>query len=170
VLDGIRTARLTMVAADAALLDADLQGRDVLARAIDVEVPEDWPPETWDEPALRWLRSKVESDPDEVGWWAAYLHDGERLIGTVGLKGRPVDGEVEVGYSLVPSARGQGHATEAVRAVVAACRAKDGIRRIVATTLEDGHASIAVLERVGFVADGPGAEPGTRRFVLTLEG
>jgi [ribosomal protein S5]-alanine N-acetyltransferase len=168
VLDGLTTERLRLVAADAALLHADLEHAEALAEALDAEVPPDWPPETWDEGAVGWLRERLAERPEEVGWSAAYLLRGGMLVGTVGLKGPPVDGGVEVGYSLVPSARGQGFATEAVRGVVAACRARRDIERVIAHTLEDGDASIAVLTRVGFRPDGPGEEPGTRRFVLDV--
>jgi RimJ/RimL family protein N-acetyltransferase len=70
----------------------------------------------------------------------------------------------------VPSARGQGFATEAVRGVTTVCRARRDVERVVAHTLEAGDASIAVLTRVGFRPDGTGEEPGTRRFVLDVRG
>jgi hypothetical protein len=44
--------RLRLVAADAALLQADLDGAEALAVALDAEVPSDWPPETWGEGAV----------------------------------------------------------------------------------------------------------------------
>jgi RimJ/RimL family protein N-acetyltransferase len=169
MLDGLQASQVRLVAATADLLDAELRSPDDLGFALAAPVPRDWPPETWDRDVVRWLRDHLRQHPEEAGWWAVYLvsHDGV-VIGTAGLKGRPRDGEVEVGYSLVPSAFGMGYATDAVRAIVAACRDRSDVQRVVAHTLVDGTASIAVLERVGFVDAGAGAEPGTRRFVLDV--
>lgn len=171
MLDGLQASQVRLVAATVDLLEAELRSPDDLGFALAAPVPRDWPPETWDRDVVRWLRDHLRAHPEEVGWWAAYLvsHDGV-VVGTAGLKGRPRDGAVELGYSLVPSAFGMGYATDAVRAIVAACRARSDVERIVAHTSTEGTASIAVLERVGFVADGDGAETGTRRFVLDLRG
>jgi [ribosomal protein S5]-alanine N-acetyltransferase len=171
VLDGLQASQVRLVAATPALLEADLRSADDLGFALAAPVPRDWPPETWDRDVVRWLRDHLRAHPEDAGWWAAYLvsYDGV-VVGTAGLKGRPRDGAVEVGYSLVPSAFGMGYATDALRAIVAACRRRTDVQRIVAHTRDDGAASMAVLERVGFVADGDGTEPATRRFVLELRG
>jgi [ribosomal protein S5]-alanine N-acetyltransferase len=92
------------------------------------------------------------------------------IVGTVGCKGPPRDGEVEVGYGLVPSAFGMGYATTAVRAIVDAAARRDDIDRVVAHTQAGAEASIAVLERAGFEPDGPGNEPGLERHVRRLRG
>lgn len=169
MLDGLEGSLVRLVVASPALLDADLRSADDLGFELAVAVPADWPPTTWDEQAVRWLRDRLATRPDEVGWWAAYLvtHDGV-AVGTAGLKGPPQGGEVEVGYSLVRSAFGMGYATDAVRTIVQACRQRDDVVRIAAHTLVGGRASIAVLERVGFRDDGEGPEPDTRRYVLDV--
>jgi RimJ/RimL family protein N-acetyltransferase len=69
-------------------------------------------------------------------------------IGGVGFKDKPDNGGVEIGYGLVPSARGSGYA-EAVRAVVALAR-RHGLTRIVANTDEGNIASHRTLEHAGF--------------------
>ena len=74
-------------------------------------------------------------------------------IGGIGFKGQPANGSVEIGYGLVPSARGNGYATEAVRALVALAR-QQGLARIVADTHEDNIASQRTLERAGFTHTG----------------
>jgi [ribosomal protein S5]-alanine N-acetyltransferase len=171
VLDGLQASQVRLVAATPALLRAELRSTDELGYALAAPLPRDWPPETWDRTAVRWLADHLAAHPDEVGWWAAYLvsHDGV-VVGTAGLKGPPRDGEVEVGYALVRSAFGLGYATDAIAAIVAACRRRADVTRVVAHTLTDGTASIAVLERVGFVAAGDGPEPGTRRYELPVAG
>jgi len=65
------------------------------------------------------------------------------------------DDTAELGYQVVPSARGRGVATDGSRALVAhafAPRATGGLgmRRLVAQTAEDNAASNRVLDRLGF--------------------
>ncbi len=72
---------------------------------------------------------------------------GPQLVGGIGL-GRH-DGEVEVGYWIVPGQRGRGFAGEALRAVTAQARAL-GYRRLVASHFADSQGTHAVLESAGF--------------------
>ncbi|NYI76782.1 GNAT family N-acetyltransferase [Nocardioides panzhihuensis] len=74
-------------------------------------------------------------------------------IGGIGFKGRPNNGSVEIGYGLVPSARGRRYAAEVAHALVALAR-QHGLSRIVAHTDEDNLASQRTLERVGFTRAG----------------
>lgn len=72
-------------------------------------------------------------------------------IGGIGFFGEPdEEGAVELGYGLVPSARGRGFATEALRGAVVIARAA-GAARIRADTDLDNGASRRVLEKAGFV-------------------
>jgi RimJ/RimL family protein N-acetyltransferase len=75
-------------------------------------------------------------------------------IGGIGFLSSPEDGEAEVGYGLVPSARGQGYATEALRAVLELAAAQDDVRSVVALTLPGNHDSHRVLLATGFRRDG----------------
>ena len=87
----------------------------------------------------------------DPAWFAHLLVDpgaGE-VVGFGGFTGPPVDGEVEVGYSVAPSRQGCGHATAAVRTWTAAAAAR-GVRRVVAHTLAEQNASTTVLARCGF--------------------
>jgi RimJ/RimL family protein N-acetyltransferase len=59
-------------------------------------------------------------------------------------------GLVEIGYAVVASCWGRGHATEAVRALVERARALPQVERIVAHTPLDRPASGRVLEKAGF--------------------
>jgi RimJ/RimL family protein N-acetyltransferase len=76
------------------------------------------------------------------------LADG-RAIGGIGFKGQPVDGCVEIGYGLAPSARGDGYAAEAVVAVLSLA-AEHGLSRVIADTTLDNIASQRTLSRAGF--------------------
>lgn len=74
-------------------------------------------------------------------------------IGGIGFKGRPVGGSVEVGYGLVPSARGHGFAAEALTALLGVAAAH-GVARVVARTEAGNVASQRTLERAGFTRVG----------------
>ena len=56
---------------------------------------------------------------------------------------------VEIGYGLVPAARGSGFATEALVAAVRLAFAR-GASAVVADTADDNVASKRVLEKAGF--------------------
>ena len=108
------------------------------------------------------------SRPGSAGWWLHYVLVAEAsrrvLVGTVGYKGPPTDGEVEIGYSVVPSWRRQGVATEACHALIEAAWIR-GAELIVAHTLVGLEPSIAVLLKLGFApADSP--EPNVLAFTL----
>ena len=70
-------------------------------------------------------------------------------IGGVGFKGPPNGGVVEIGYGLVPSARGHGYATEALGTLVQIA-AGLGVTTIRADTDLDNVASQRTLEHAGF--------------------
>jgi RimJ/RimL family protein N-acetyltransferase len=74
------------------------------------------------------------------------------VVGTIGFFGPPdARGTAMIGYGLVPSARGAGYATEALRALVAFAFAREGVRRLDADPDRDNVASHRVLEKAGFV-------------------
>lgn len=85
------------------------------------------------------------------GVWAAVERPSGDFIGWFSL--RPADGyrrdEASLGYRLRKSAWGNGYATEGARALIRKGFAELGVRRVVATTYQDNHASRRVMEKVG---------------------
>jgi RimJ/RimL family protein N-acetyltransferase len=76
------------------------------------------------------------------------------IIGTVGFKGQPEDGRIELGYGLVPSARQKGLANEAVGVLLSAAAEASDIREVWVETAVDNMASQLVLEKLGFARTG----------------
>ena len=80
------------------------------------------------------------------------------VVGGIGFFGPPrEDGEVEVGYGIVPSRQGRGYATEALQAMLAMAWADPHVTAVVAGTDPGNAASQRVLEKAGFrriAADG----------------
>ncbi|MHC0429672.1 GNAT family N-acetyltransferase [Streptomyces sp. O3] len=72
-------------------------------------------------------------------------------VGAMGFHGPPADGRVEIGYDLVAAARGQGYATEALRALTAWALASPDVHTVIAHTDPANTPSQAVLERAGFL-------------------
>jgi ribosomal-protein-alanine N-acetyltransferase len=62
--------------------------------------------------------------------------DGNRdsLVAGAGFLGPPVDGVVEIGYSVVPATRGRGYATEIVQALVSYAFEHETVTEIIAHT------------------------------------
>ena len=87
-------------------------------------------------------------------------------VGGIGFFGPPdADGAVEVGYGLVPAARGRGLASAALTEAIAIA-ATHGVREVRADTDPANLPSSRVLERAGFreLAE----SDGLRHFELTL--
>lgn len=80
---------------------------------------------------------------------------GSKLIGCCGLAGS--DGVAELGYWIAREHWGRGFATEAARAVIDIAQAL-GHRRISCGHFVDNPASKRVIEKLGFVQQGPAVE------------
>jgi RimJ/RimL family protein N-acetyltransferase len=94
--------------------------------------------------------------------------DPPRLVGWGGFKGPPRNGTVELGYEIAESCRRRGHATAAVREMVAEAFAAENVTTVIAHTLPHRNPSNQLLERLGFRFDGEvrDSDELTWRFVL----
>ncbi|MEU6775569.1 GNAT family N-acetyltransferase [Streptomyces sp. NPDC046759] len=91
----------------------------------------------------------------EFGVFVLVRHEDGRAIGGMGFHSVPdEDGRVEIGYDLVEGARGQGYATEALRALAKWALAREDVSSLFATVERDNTASQAVVTRAGFVPAG----------------
>ncbi len=90
---------------------------------------------------------------DWGGWGPRYLVARQQAIGTIGFHAPPwlePTGEVEIGFGLVPSARGHGLGTEAVAALLAEV---DAVGVQVRASVGPGNAaSLRLLAVGGFTA------------------
>lgn len=96
-----------------------------------------------------------EAHPDERIWytdWCIRLKDGTP-IGGIGFKGTACFAEVELGYAIDEAYRGNGYASEAVRAMVDwAFSRSEEIFYVMAEVIDGNEVSIRVLEKNGFSA------------------
>jgi RimJ/RimL family protein N-acetyltransferase len=83
------------------------------------------------------------------GLFLVELQNGGAPIGICGLLKRDYLDDVDVGFALRESFRGKGYAFEAASAVMHLGQQVLGLRRIVAITSPDNHASMSLLRRLG---------------------
>ena len=85
---------------------------------------------------------------------AIVLRDHRQAVGHINFHDAPdTDGMVEIGYTVVPSWRGQGIAREAAEGMWAWARSH-GARILRASVAPDNEPSLRLLRSAGFVQDG----------------
>lgn len=178
------TTRLELRPGTATVLRAELAGHPELARALDAQIPPDWPPDLYDTDAVRYTLASIghQEDGGVFGFYYVLLRPdadptthAAMLVGVGGFKGAPdpAVGQVELGYGIAASYQRRGFASEAVEAWVRRAFKEPVVRAVVAQTLDTLVPSIGVLEKTGFrfvgAGEDPGAPPGTRviRYELT---
>ena len=83
------------------------------------------------------------------GRWAVHVKPGLEFIGWCGLKTRPEQKEIDLGYRFIKSAWGKGYATESAYSCLKYAFEKLDYERIVGRSLPGNLASIRVLEKCG---------------------
>jgi len=165
----IQSPRLSLIAATSDLIKMDIAGRRSLGDALDVSVPESWPPDLYGPRAMQYSLMQLD-DAAGQGWSFWYLvisDDPGELAGICGFKGRPdMSGSVEIGYSILSSFQCKGYATEAVSRLVGWAFSHHNVNEVSAETLPHLSQSIRVLEKNGFAFTGPGSEAGVVRYAV----
>ncbi|MEV2216499.1 GNAT family N-acetyltransferase [Streptomyces sp. NPDC050997] len=103
--------------------------------------------------ASEWMMKAYEAGihRPEFGLFALVRRSDGRAVGGLGFHSAPDEEDrAEIGYDLVPGARGHGYVTEALRALSQWALARADVRSLFATVERDNAPSQAVLSRVGF--------------------
>ena len=166
----LTTQRLRLVAITPAMLRADEAGDGSLAKILSAEVTAEWPPEHWEPHVYHFIEKQYEDEPRTRGWHRYMLLPNVRgaakpytLIGAVG--GFPkLEGDVEIGYSTLPSYQRRGYATEAARALTEWLLTQKDVESVSAQTYPRLPESIKVMERCGMTYVGAGEDEGTVRY------
>lgn len=165
----IQSRRLNLISATTDLIKKDIEGRGFLAEALDVSIPESWPPDLYGPRAMQFALAQLD-DASEHGWSFWYLttaRDPCELLGICGFKGRPdQSGSVEIGYSILDGFQRLGFATEAVTRLVGWAFSHHNVNEVCAETLPHLSQSIRVLKKSGFEFTGPGSEAGVIRYAV----
>ncbi|EQD28216.1 hypothetical protein B1B_18951, partial [mine drainage metagenome] len=108
-IEPMYTARLRLVPATLAHLDAELESHAALGRLFRAPVPLSWPPGEYDRAAAEFFREPLRAHPDAIGWfgWYAMRHATASApalqVGAVVTSVRPIR-EV-ASRSAIPSCR-----------------------------------------------------------------
>ena len=155
----ITTARLRLIPGSSDVLDADmaflLTGNDAALRfLLNTAAVGEWPPigGEHDINALEFFRSQIVQFPFSEEWLAYYVCLGKELVGSAGFFGPPVDGEVEIGYSICSTHRRRGIASEAIEGLLNKAR-QFGALSARARTSPENVASTDLLLKAGFTED-----------------
>jgi RimJ/RimL family protein N-acetyltransferase len=116
----------------------------------------------WESPypvseARKFIASLHHLAPGVPGTWfqfAVSLAPSDTLIGDVALRTRADGRQVELGFTFASAHQGQGHATEAVRAVVQYAFGPLAMHRVCSRTDARNLRAQRLLERVGFRREG----------------
>lgn len=104
------------------------------------------------EDARNYIRSAIRPAyrRGHYGFWVISDKSGGALLGMAGLALRDNLDLPDLGYALLPEARGQGHAMAASRAVLEHGFEALGLPRVLAITSPANEASNSLLARLGF--------------------
>jgi [ribosomal protein S5]-alanine N-acetyltransferase len=149
----INTPRLTLVGAE----------------AMNANVPIEWPPQLYDEAAIRWtlaVTAKLTADSVWRSYYVVLRAPTPIVIGVCSYKGAPdAASSVEVGYSILLDYQRQGFASEALQQLIALAFT-NGALQVSAQTLPDLIASRRVMEKCGMSYQGVGSEAGVIRYAI----
>jgi len=155
-----QTPRLIAVAATAEIARADASDRAAFGRLLEARVTAEWPIEVMRD-VTEHFAHQLETGAVSPGFATWYLLKAEdrELVGVAGYYGAPdADGWTMIGYSVCPSAEGNGYATEALSGLMAWGNETGKVRGWRATTFERHWGSIRVLEKNGFARVGVSPE------------
>jgi RimJ/RimL family protein N-acetyltransferase len=155
----IASERLEMPLLSLSQLDRLAAGdRLSVAAELDADLPRNWLDE------VRWLAAmraqQIRLRPVDAPWLLRPIlrravHGSREAIGYLNFHAGPDEaGMVEVGYTLLPDARGHGYAIEAVRAAFEWATRAHGIRRFRASVSPDNERSLNLIAKLGFQQTG----------------
>jgi len=152
----IRSGRLELPLLSLGQLDRIADGRGTgVAAELDAAFSDEWLETARRLAAFR--ARQIRQRPEDAPWLLRpIIHaDTRQAIGYLNFHGAPDErGMVEIGYTLLPAARGQGYALEAVRAAFEWATHVHAIHRFRASVAPDNERSLNLIAKLGFVKTG----------------
>ena len=105
-----------------------------------------------EEDARAYIRSRTLTQMRKLGYanYTLVLKSTGEKVGVCGLYAREDLPLVDLGYALLPATEGQGYIRESAKRIMQAAKEDFGQQRLSAITSSENHASIKVLEALGF--------------------
>ncbi|WP_182201574.1 GNAT family N-acetyltransferase [Paraliobacillus salinarum] len=146
----VKTDRLTLVTFTIEMMRAALLSNKELEKITTFNVPPEYPMEVYKE-LLPYKIERFSQYPEENEWEGIIVHTGDNvIIGDLGFKGGPDEnGEMDLGYSILPKYQGNRFATEMAVAMVRWGLKHPKVKKITASCSNENQASIRVLEKAG---------------------
>ena len=100
-----------------------------------------------------WHLKALRADCNQLAWRVRVIveRSSNSVVGSINLKGQPINGDVEIGWGLNNEARGKGYATEASLAVIHWVGQQASVSSISATVPDDNYPSQRVAGRLGLM-------------------
>jgi RimJ/RimL family protein N-acetyltransferase len=100
-----------------------------------------------------WHLKALKANSKQLAWRVRVIveRSSNIVVGSINLKGQPIDGDVEIGWGLNNDARGKGYATEASAGVIHWVAQQTGVTSISATVPDDNYPSQRVASRLGLM-------------------
>jgi [ribosomal protein S5]-alanine N-acetyltransferase len=148
-IEGERLDLIPLPAAAAAVLPGS---RAEAAQMIGSILPDAWP--LPDLLGVLPIQATARPDQEQFGIWLIVERETNTVVGDIGFHGPPVDGHVEVGFSVIPDRRRRGYAPEAARAIVEWAVSRADVREVVARSAVGNEPSARTLTAAGFARVG----------------
>lgn len=148
---GVATARLRLYAPSLAEIHALIRGeRAALEAHLQATLPGDWPGPNLTH-SLPTIAAAMALEPGDARWvWMVIDPSAARVIGDIGFHGPLRAGAtVEIGYIILPDARGHGYAAESVAALIHWTFTQTRVAQIIAQIDPANTASLRVAEKAG---------------------
>jgi RimJ/RimL family protein N-acetyltransferase len=145
----VSTARLELYPIPADAAGALPDDREAAASSLGAHLSDDWPqPPVF--PILQ-RQAVLSAEQAPFGIWIVVERGAEMVIGDIGFLAPPDElGVLEMGYSIVPSHRLRGFASEAATALALWAHRQPQVSRLIARCEPDNVSSIRTLEHAGF--------------------
>ncbi len=170
----LSTNHLELIAATLDHISAEIEAPERLASLLNAQVEPEWPPGEYDRDAQDFFRDRLkEGGVAVIGWYGWYavlrgsLYHPSVLVGGGGYFGPPSEeGEVEIGFSVMPAWQGFGYATEMAETLIENAFSDIRVQKVIAHTTFANLASCKVLEKCGFRYVCRNEESGNNRFEI----
>jgi ribosomal-protein-alanine N-acetyltransferase len=146
----LRTDNLLLLSFSIEIVEAARKGNYELEKLFSLQAGAGWPAPSY-RTTFPLKEKRLRAHLDESTWDYLIVHmEDSLIIGESGFHGGPNEaGTVSISYSIIPSYRNRGYATEAAKALIAWVFAQEGVERVTAYCLKNNIPSQRVMQNIG---------------------